>query len=357
MPIWPDYNGSVDSGDIVDGSIVNADVSASAAIDATKIHDGSISNTEFGYLNNVSSNIQTQLDGKQALDSDLTSWAAVTRASGFDTFAATPSSANLAALVTDETGSGSLVFSTNPALTGPTVSTYLNMANLSAIRTSGQNATDRVYFQAYDSIQAQYETVAMLGNDAGTPFLELYSPYVTLDGNTIYTVTGQDVSLADGGTGASLSDPNADKIMFWDDSAGAVTWLAPITTNIISTTNLQLASGTYTPTLTDVTNIQSHGSVSDANYMRVGNTVTVSGRISIDPTSGSVASEIGISLPIASNFTLFTDCSGMAFCGDIVSLGAQIRADTTNDRAQMRWVHTADTSAREWSYHFTYTIY
>ena len=46
------------------GVIVNADVNTSAAIDATKIHDGTISNTEFGYLNNVSSNIQTQLDAK-----------------------------------------------------------------------------------------------------------------------------------------------------------------------------------------------------------------------------------------------------------------------------------------------------
>ena len=55
---------SVTSAKIVDGTIVNADINASAAIDATKIHDGTISNTEFGYLNNVSSNIQTQLDAK-----------------------------------------------------------------------------------------------------------------------------------------------------------------------------------------------------------------------------------------------------------------------------------------------------
>lgn len=48
------------------GVIVNADVNASAAIDATKIHDGSISNTEFGYLNGVTSNIQTQIDGLTA---------------------------------------------------------------------------------------------------------------------------------------------------------------------------------------------------------------------------------------------------------------------------------------------------
>ena len=47
---------------IANGVIVNADVNASAAIDATKIHDGTVSNTEFGYLNGVTSAIQTQLD-------------------------------------------------------------------------------------------------------------------------------------------------------------------------------------------------------------------------------------------------------------------------------------------------------
>jgi hypothetical protein len=46
------------------GVIVNADVNASAAIDATKIHDGTVSNTEFGYLNGVTSAIQTQMDTK-----------------------------------------------------------------------------------------------------------------------------------------------------------------------------------------------------------------------------------------------------------------------------------------------------
>jgi hypothetical protein len=46
--------------------ITNAKVGTNAAIDATKIHDGSISNTEFGYLNGVTSAIQTQIDAKQA---------------------------------------------------------------------------------------------------------------------------------------------------------------------------------------------------------------------------------------------------------------------------------------------------
>ena len=57
---------SVNSSKIVDDSIVNADINSNAAIAATKIHDGSISNTEFGYLNGVSSAIQTQIDTKAA---------------------------------------------------------------------------------------------------------------------------------------------------------------------------------------------------------------------------------------------------------------------------------------------------
>ena len=67
---------SVNSSKIVDDSIVNADINSSAAIDATKIHDGTISNTEFGYLNGVTSAIQTKLDAKLVKAnnlSDLTS--------------------------------------------------------------------------------------------------------------------------------------------------------------------------------------------------------------------------------------------------------------------------------------------
>ena len=46
----------------------------------------------------------------QAYDADLTTWAGVTPATGIVTFLTTPSSANLAAAVTDESGSGSLLF-------------------------------------------------------------------------------------------------------------------------------------------------------------------------------------------------------------------------------------------------------
>ena len=62
---------SVNSSKIVDGSIVNADINVSAAIDATKIHNGNVSNTEFGYLDGVTSAIQTQIDGKLTASNNL----------------------------------------------------------------------------------------------------------------------------------------------------------------------------------------------------------------------------------------------------------------------------------------------
>jgi len=66
-------NKSIDSDDNTITNIVNADIKAAAAIDATKIADGSVSDTEFQRLDGLTSDIQTQLDLKAALASpDLT---------------------------------------------------------------------------------------------------------------------------------------------------------------------------------------------------------------------------------------------------------------------------------------------
>jgi len=57
-------NKSIDSDNNTITNIVNADIKSAAAIDAAKIHNGTVSNTEFGHLNGVTSAIQTQLDTK-----------------------------------------------------------------------------------------------------------------------------------------------------------------------------------------------------------------------------------------------------------------------------------------------------
>ena len=59
-------NKAIDSDNNTITNIVNADIKAAAAIDATKIADGSVTSTEFQFINTLSSNAQTQLDAKQA---------------------------------------------------------------------------------------------------------------------------------------------------------------------------------------------------------------------------------------------------------------------------------------------------
>lgn len=66
--------------------------------------------------------------------------------------------------------------------------------------------------------------------------------------NAQYYPGGTDVALADGGTGSSLVDPNADRILFWDDSAGVVTWLAPSTGLTISGTNMTVRTSSTSQT-------------------------------------------------------------------------------------------------------------
>ena len=47
-------------------NLANASIKASAGIDATKIADGSVTSAEFQYINTLTSNAQTQINGKQA---------------------------------------------------------------------------------------------------------------------------------------------------------------------------------------------------------------------------------------------------------------------------------------------------
>jgi hypothetical protein len=68
----------------------------------------------------------------QAFSAGLTSWSGVTRATGFDTFVATPSSANLRALLTDEVGTGSAYF-VGGALGTPASATLTNGTGLPII--------------------------------------------------------------------------------------------------------------------------------------------------------------------------------------------------------------------------------
>lgn len=113
-----------------------------------------------------------------------------------------------------------------------------------------------------------------------------------------------------------------------------------------------IAAGTYTPTLTNVTNLDA-STAYQAQYIRVGATVTVSGKVDVDPTAAA-ATELGISLPVASNFGANEDCAGVAH-QQAAQEGGAISADTANDRASLQFLATGTTN-RTLYFTFTYQI-
>lgn len=118
---------------------------------------------------------------------------------------------------------------------------------------------------------------------------------------------------------------------------------------------LGVVPGTYTPTLYNTTNVAASTAFA-CQYVRILDMVIVSGRFDVDPTAASVATVMGMDLPIASNFSSNINLGGSAFCNNSAGLGASILADSTNDRATFQWVHNADTANRAWSFIFMYRI-
>jgi hypothetical protein len=116
---------------------------------------------------------------------------------------------------------------------------------------------------------------------------------------------------------------------------------------------LNLASGVYTPTLTDVANV-ANSDAYQCQYMRVGSVVTVSGLIDVDPAVDATETQIGISLPIASDFAAEEDCAGTAH-SITAQRGAGIYADITNNRAEMRFLAN-DTDERAMFFQFQYRV-
>jgi hypothetical protein len=112
-------------------------------------------------------------------------------------------------------------------------------------------------------------------------------------------------------------------------------------------------SGTYTPTLTGVANVAASTAYA-CQYVRVGNVVTVTGKVDVDPTA-AVATQLGISLPVASNLATAQQCAGVAFSPTIAGQGAAILGDTANDRAQMEWI-AVDVTNQPMAFTFMYLV-
>ena len=111
-------------------------------------------------------------------------------------------------------------------------------------------------------------------------------------------------------------------------------------------------SGTYSPTLVAKTNITSFDSTIDHHYMRIGNEVTVSGRIMATPAATGVM-EFYVPLPIASSIPAVTSIVGSGYNDDVGSLA--VTADAVNNRAIVYGV-AGTVASLIFMYNFSYTI-
>ncbi len=112
-------------------------------------------------------------------------------------------------------------------------------------------------------------------------------------------------------------------------------------------------SSTYTPTLTGVTNVAA-SAASVCNYMRIQNQVIVYGRMTVDPTLATTATQIDISLPIASDLTNIRDLSGTGVI-EAEFDATLLLADTTNNRASCYFFPTS-LANREHRFSFMYLV-
>lgn len=118
-----------------------------------------------------------------------------------------------------------------------------------------------------------------------------------------------------------------------------------------------IASGTWTPTLTGVANVDGTPTLLHSTYTRNGSIVYCQLTVSVDPTANTTQTEVGISLPIASAFTGSNDASGQGAgsTGNGKANYVQVISDATNDRATLIF-ESASTSASIITLSFQYTV-
>lgn len=123
-------------------------------------------------------------------------------------------------------------------------------------------------------------------------------------------------------------------------------------------TSTALTSGTYTPTATNISNVSSSTPVI-CNYFRVGDMVTVTGRIEFVNTGATTGTTIELTLPIASNFGAYTDCSGVGQGTPNITNGiTQIifDANASNDKATLNCWANSYVGSQIAYFTFTYKV-
>jgi hypothetical protein len=218
---------------------------------------------------------------------------------GVATFLGTPSSANLAAAVTGETGSGALVFATSPTLVTPTLGvatatsvqgiignvtpaagafTTLNTTGVASVGTTTSNAT----FTPKASANTYAGGCLALLDSAGsnTSYITSITSalYFSNNGSTNHMVLDSNGGLKTFNTiGVGDATPST--------SGAGITFPATQSASSNANTLDDYEEGTFTATLTPLTSGSITLSAATCSYVKIGRSVTVNGQINTSAVS------------------------------------------------------------------------
>lgn len=210
----------------------------------------------------------------------------------------------------------------------------LSPAGTTLVGVGNVTPTDFMHVQANTASIAQL----MLANSAttlttlrdGQVWNNGHTPRMRLNGNTRRFAMTNDAAPSNGqvpiGNGTDFTLGN---ITSTGNTLTVTNGAGTINVDIPSTI---ITSGTYTPTLTNTTNVTSSTAFVNI-YSRVGGVVQFSIKVEVTAT-GAGNTVLGISIPVASNFAAVEDAIGP--CTSNSEVGT-ITADTTNDRLTLTY--------------------
>jgi hypothetical protein len=105
-----------------------------------------------------------------------------------------------------------------------------------------------------------------------------------------------------------------------------------------------ISEGVYTPTISALTNVAA-STMHQCTWYRVGNRVTVFGRIDIDPTSDTSATFFEMDIPVVSNFTQGWDAGGAGVYNANLRNAVAIFAVASNDTFQFAFLSDGTSEA------------